>query len=152
MNFLRHRRTPRWLVLSLAILSLAVLPPLQAACVCADCGQTQQTSCCTPSENVATGSCCCAAKTCCSVPTAASADRCCSSDSAGCECTAVPDSREPAPVPADSAAKQAPISTVVYADWTLPAAVPTRVDGAAKISGPPFKPVSLQIALCVWRN
>src|SRR5690606_11287465 len=103
--------------------------------------------------------CCCSAVTCCASPKPVAS--CCSTNescstpaTSGCECTAVPASREPAPVPTpDSSPQKAPVATTVHADWQLPAVIPVVADGCREAAfGPPPRPTSLQIAYCVWRN
>lgn len=156
MNLLRRCRTARWLILSLAIISLVALPPLGASCVCASCGAgdkaAENAGCCSTAEPAANAACCCSAATCCSQP--AAAETCCALTDGGCECMAVPDSREPAPLPSsDSPAKDLTVTATLQADWQLPAVIPVVADGCHESAlGPPPRAVSVQIAFCVWRN
>jgi hypothetical protein len=152
---LRRCRLGRWLILSLAIVALVALPPLRTACACVSCGTTESSACCSAAKAAGSAkACCCAAQTCCSTP--APAATCCTTTEStdGCECTAVPDSREPAPVPSsDSPLKEVTSVTTLQADWLLPAVVPVVADGCHEAAfGPPPRAVSVQIAFCVWRN
>lgn len=151
MKFLRRYRFARWLVLSVAMITLVFLPPLGAACACTDCGPSEVAACCSTAE---TAGCCCTAATCCA-PKPAAEGCCVSSESnGGCECTAVPASREPAPLPAsDSTANEVTAVTTLQADWQLPPVIPVVADGCYEADfGPPPRAVSVQIAFCIWRN
>jgi hypothetical protein len=150
MDSLRRCRSARWLILGLATIAFAVLPPLRTACACISCGTSHASACCSPKAD-GTKSCCSQPKP---VASCCSTEACATPAASGCECTAVPASREPAPLPTqDSAAKDVTAATTLHADWQLPAIVPVVVDGCRESAfGPPPRPTSLQIAFCVWRN
>lgn len=151
---LRRCRLGRWFILSLAIVALVALPPLRTVCACVNCGSTDIAACCSPAKSAGIKACCCSAHTCCATPTPVAS--CCVAEeaTAGCECTAVPESREPAPVPApDSAAKEVTQVATLQADWLMPAVIPVVAEGCREAPfGPPLRTVSVQIAFCVWRN